>query len=102
MDTPERPMTSPPRPLPVMTPRLIFGACVLAFGVILLLDTMHLLEAGRILKFWPVILMALGAFKIVRADITSTRVFGGVLLTIGTLVLLGNLNWLAAGMILPL
>jgi len=102
MDNPERPMTSAPRPLPIMTPRLVFGACVLAFGVVLMLDTMHLVEAGRVLKFWPVILMALGLFKIVRADSTSTRVLGGVLLTIGTLILLGNLHWLASGMILPL
>ena len=43
-----------------MKPRLLMGALVIVFGGLLLLGNLHIFEAETILRFWPVILVALG------------------------------------------
>jgi Cell wall-active antibiotics response 4TMS YvqF/Domain of unknown function (DUF5668) len=42
-------------------PNLALGICIMAIGIALMLDKLHILEAERILRFWPVGLVLLGA-----------------------------------------
>jgi hypothetical protein len=42
-------------------PNLALGICIMAIGIALMLDKLHVLEAERILRFWPVGLVLLGA-----------------------------------------
>ncbi len=69
--------------------RLCFGAILVALGVIFLLDERHILDAGQILTYWPVIPIVLGLFKILSPGASGNRVFGGLLL-LGGLLFLGQ------------
>jgi hypothetical protein len=43
-----------------VAPNLIFGLCLIVVGGTLALDRMHLLEASRVLQFWPIGLVIFG------------------------------------------
>ena len=51
---------------PLFSTKLIFGLAVIALGVIMILDNLHLYEADSFLKFWPVLLAALALSHFVR------------------------------------
>jgi predicted membrane protein len=63
--------------------RLVAGALLILFGVLFTLDNMGVLDAGDVLTWWPVILIALGLFKVVRPAHEGERKVGYVLLAIG-------------------
>jgi predicted membrane protein len=46
-----------------VTPRVVLGVCVMAAGLALALDSMGLLDAGAIFRFWPIALIAVGVVK---------------------------------------
>jgi hypothetical protein len=72
-----------------ITPRLIVGVGVLMLGLLWTLDNMDVLESEQITQFWPVILIAAGAVKML--DVAG-RLFGGALVIAGTFLLLGSLG----------
>ncbi len=43
-----------------ITPRLLGGIGLMLFGVVMLIDRSGLMDAGRVLRFWPLILIAIG------------------------------------------
>jgi predicted membrane protein len=63
--------------------RLIAGALLIFFGVLFTLDNMGVLDAGDVLTYWPVILIAIGLLKIVRPAREEDRKLGWVLLAVG-------------------
>ena len=69
-----------------LTPQLVAGACLVTFGTLLTLDRLQLVEAANSLRFWPVVLIALGVWK--WMEIRS--VMGPILVIAGTLLLLNN------------
>ncbi len=71
--------------------RLIIGVAVIAIGILFTLDNVGVLRASLVLKFWPVVLLAIGAPYLTRASISEK--FNGILLiTLGVLILLRNLD----------
>ena len=76
-------MNTQPRSSFRVTPQIILGLLIVAFGVILTLDNLDYLEAGDILRFWPLLLVAFGLARIVGSDCTSSRVSGGLMVIIG-------------------
>jgi len=58
--TPMMPVSRGPGRLDYAT-HLVLGLCVVAVGVALTLDRLQILEADRILRFWPVAIILLGA-----------------------------------------
>jgi hypothetical protein len=46
-----------------VTPRVVLGLCVMAAGLALALDSLGLLDAGAIFRFWPLALVAVGVVK---------------------------------------
>jgi len=46
-----------------ITPRLVVGLAVMAAGLVLALDSLGLLDADRVLRFWPLVLVAVGVTK---------------------------------------
>jgi hypothetical protein len=48
------------QPKVMITPRLVLGIGLAAFGLILTLDRLHLVDARVALRFWPVLLIAIG------------------------------------------
>lgn len=73
-----------------LTPRLIFGVCVLLFGGLLLLDQMDLLNARDYLLYWPAGLIALGLVKLAQP---GSRGGGLFLAGVGAALLLSNLGY---------
>jgi predicted membrane protein len=66
-----------------VTPQIILGLLIVAFGVILTLDNLEYVEAGRILRYWPLLLVAFGLARALSNNCTSGRVSGGIMVIIG-------------------
>ena len=77
-------MSTSPGGLP-LTPRVIVGLLIVAFGVALLLDELEIVEAGRLIRFWPVALAAVGAAKLLQDEDRSGRTVGALMLGFGVL-----------------
>lgn len=76
--------------------QLWLGLALVLAGGAFLLDNLHFLELRRILPFWPVLLVALGAARLLTAapGDKGEQVVGGLLLGLGSLLLLRRLGWL--------
>lgn len=73
------------------TPQAVLGLLIVGLGILLTLDNLHVIDADRILRFWPLIVVAVGATKLARSETTSGRVFGGVLVLIGAAMTIDEL-----------
>jgi predicted membrane protein len=73
-----------------VTPRLIVGLGVLAIGLLWTLDNLKVIEAGRYLEWWPVILIVAGLVRFM--DSSSGKVGSVVLVVVGTVLLLDSLG----------
>ena len=69
-----------------ITPRVIVGLLIVAFGFALLLDELDIIEAGRLIRFWPVALAAVGAAKLLQDGDRSGRTMGALMLGFGVLL----------------
>lgn len=76
-----------------VTPQLILGSLMIVFGVLLTLDRMELVDAARTLRFWPVVLIALGAWIVVERGAGGRSFPGYALIAIGALLLLSSLGF---------
>lgn len=47
-----------------LTPRLILGLCLMVLGALFALDNIGLIDFGSMVRFWPVILIAVGLAKL--------------------------------------
>jgi hypothetical protein len=75
-----------------LTPQLIIGVFMIVFGVLLTLDRMDLVDAARTLRFWPVVLIALGSWVVIERGPTGRSFPGYALLLVGSLLLLNSLG----------
>jgi len=66
--------------------RLVAGALLVLFGVLFMLDNMGVLDAGDVLAYWPVILIAVGLLKVVQPSHEGQRKVGWVLIAIGAVL----------------
>jgi predicted membrane protein len=71
------------RPGSRISGRLVAGALLIFFGVLFTLDNMGVLDAGDVLTYWPVILIAVGVLKIIQPPREGHRKLGYVLLALG-------------------
>ena len=67
----------------------IVGAVVCLVGVLLLLDHLNIISVDHLWRFWPLILIAVGAAHMAEP---GRRPWGAVVLLVGTLFLLNSLN----------
>jgi len=86
-----QPMENQPRP--VLTPGLIFGFVVVIIGVFLLLWNLGVIEGRSVWRYWPAGLIAVGAAKMTQPDTPSSRLWGGVLIATGSVLLLEHLGY---------
>jgi hypothetical protein len=75
-----------------LSPRLIFGLAIMAWGLLLTLDNFGMIEARQYGKLWPVILVAVGLAKIADSIRSGFRMSGGILVLVGIALLLHNLE----------
>jgi predicted membrane protein len=71
---------------------LFSGLVFVTVGAVFLLGNMGILDVGRIIRFWPVILIAAGLFKIVESAEDYAQSGGIFWVVVGGLFLLGNLG----------
>ncbi len=72
--------------------RIFWGLILIIVGILFLLDQLHQVEAGHILgQYWPVILIVIGLWIIITSEFRNA--LGGIiLLAVGGIFLLINLN----------
>jgi predicted membrane protein len=73
---------------PVMTPHLVFGLIITAVGVLLTLDNLGILDAGRSLRFWPAALILVGILKLTHARGGGGALGGSIITAAGVWLLL--------------
>lgn len=76
------------------TGRLFLGLAVMLFGLALALDNFGLFQLRYLLRFWPVVLIVLGATRLRRSTREGGRPDGLVMTCIGVLLLLMTLDLL--------
>lgn len=86
-DTGTRPEPPPRRARPFLP-----GLLVAALGVVFLLDNLDVIDSGRILRFWPLILILAGARHLWEARDRGAALWGAVLSGAGGLLLLEALD----------
>jgi predicted membrane protein len=72
-----------------LTGQMIIGAAIAVVGVLFTLDNLHILHARDYLRFWPVVLIAIGLVHVSQAKTAAGTIGGGIWILAGT-VLLGN------------
>jgi predicted membrane protein len=72
---------------------LIFGVVVVIAGVTLLLDQMNLIDASRVFRFWPLILVAFGVSTLLTCQGAGRRFWGGFLILAGVALQLQELGY---------
>lgn len=87
----ERGMRTDKTPAPAMV-RLVFGLIVMLSGLLLTLDNFGLLHSRRFVRFWPVLLIGLGVFKLSHGLRSKARTAGFFLILMGGVLLLVNLG----------
>jgi len=45
----------------LLTPRLLVGLAIALFGVVLVMDRLNLVIADQVLRWWPAVIVAVGA-----------------------------------------
>ena len=68
-------------------PGILPGLILVCIGTVILLDHMGYIEADRLWRLWPVILIMVGAVKFFRE---FNRAFGAALMVVGALLLASN------------
>jgi predicted membrane protein len=81
----------------LMTPRLIVGLAIALFGVVLVLDRLNLVMAGLVLRWWPLVVVGVGALIFKQSRHVGYGANGLVVMFIGGWLLLNTLGILRVG-----
>jgi predicted membrane protein len=74
--------------------RIVLGAIIIVFGVLALIDNMHIFESFNILSFWPTVFIVVGLLKVFQTHNRSGFVVGAFLVAIGIFLTLEHLGLL--------
>jgi predicted membrane protein len=69
-----------------LSTRLIFGLMVVGFGLALMFDNLGWMEAGQLIRYWPLGLIAVGLLKLFQDKSRSGKIFGGILCVVGAML----------------
>ena len=81
----------------LLSPRVLPGLVVAAAGIILLLNSFDIVNLGGLTRFWPVLLIALGAQMLIRPKGKDNSVGGIILLSLGAYFLARNFGMIDFG-----
>jgi predicted membrane protein len=74
---------------------IFFGAIVVAVGCLLLLDNLGIVRFHDVWQYWPALLVAWGASRIIDSRSPSGWVWGAMVALVGAFLLLDNLDIIA-------
>ena len=83
-------MTEAVSPALRITPKLIIGVGILILGLLATLDNLDFIEVGDIAEWWPAIIIAVGAVRLL--DTSKSKLGSVVLIILGTALLLDSLD----------
>ncbi|MBI5709398.1 MAG: hypothetical protein HZC42_03715 [Candidatus Eisenbacteria bacterium] len=86
-----------PEPRVPVTGRLIFGLFVIVMGVLFTLDNLGLADAGEILRWWPLALIAYGVARLSGFCCRQSAVPGALFTLVGAWLLLHSLGYVRLG-----
>lgn len=72
-----------------ISPRVIVGLLIVAFGLALTLDELNVVDAGELIHYWPFGVLAIGIAKVFDTD-RSSRTFGWILVGVGVVLVAQN------------
>lgn len=75
-----------------MTPRLIVGAAIALFGLVLVLDRLNIVVADQALRLWPVVIIAVGAMIFTQARRAGGGINGIIVMAVGAWLLLNTVG----------
>ncbi|MDT8323475.1 MAG: DUF5668 domain-containing protein [Bacteroidota bacterium] len=75
-----------------LTSRSVIGVIVLLLGVLLTLGNFDIIDAGSVVRFWPVLLIAFGAVKLIEPGSRAGRSFGGLIAVVGLVMVLNRMD----------
>jgi hypothetical protein len=81
----------------LLSPRLIVGLAIALFGVVLVGDRLNLVPAGQVLRWWPAVLVAVGALVFKQSRHVGGGANGILLMFIGGWLLLNTLGIFRVG-----
>jgi predicted membrane protein len=86
------------------SPRAVAGFVMIALGILFVLDSFGVVDAGSLGDYWPLFLIVPGIVSLMWPRKNSDRFWGAVLISIGTLLLLRNLDiiWVSFRHVWPL
>jgi hypothetical protein len=89
------PTTSPEQPTPDfrVTPRLVIGLAIMLAGFLLAVDSLGLVDAGQVFRYWPLALIAVGVTKLFGDACQRSGAF--VWIVAGAALVALNLGWLS-------
>ena len=76
----------------LMTPRLIVGVAIALFGVVLVLDRLNLVVADEALRWWPAVIVAIGAVIFSQSRRIGGGINGIIVMIVGSWLLLNSLG----------
>jgi predicted membrane protein len=78
----------------IIAPRLILGIGIILMGILFLLGNLDLIDPHEYFQFWPTFLILIGIAYIIQCHNGSGRVWGIILVFIGTAMLLHRLHFI--------
>jgi len=66
-----------------VTPQIVLGLLIVAFGLALTADNLGYADAGDILRYWPLLLVAFGLARLLGTTCASSRISGAIMVLIG-------------------
>jgi membrane-associated PAP2 superfamily phosphatase len=75
------------------TSRLVGGGLLVIVGTLLVLQNLHVLDAGRIFDYWPLLLVWVGVTRLLAPNRGRHIASGAILLTLGIAFLADRFDW---------
>jgi len=75
-----------------MTPRLIIGLAIALFGVVLVLDRLNMVVADQVLRWWPLVIVAVGALIFSQSRRVGGGINGVIVMIVGGWLLLNSVG----------
>jgi len=66
-----------------ITPQVVLGFAIIAFGLALTADNIGWMDADEILRYWPLGIVAVGLASLLQRGSRSERAFGAIVLAVG-------------------
>src|SRR5881396_2980672 len=74
--------------------RMLPALVLIGIGGLFLLSNLHIVYFSELRRWWPALLVAFGVVKLVDSEHHGSRVFGGLVLSAGALLLARNFGYL--------